>query len=418
MRLYVGLKKIYGIHTTLNNIQKILRSAIAHHAKQSAFYVASPRAVTAQVSLWRSELPFIKPYYAVKSNPDMELLKWLHTEGVRFDCASGREIRDVLSISGATSSSIIFANPHKTMADMALAKEVGIERTVVDSPEEVDRISRSEWRPDLLIRLAVDDTASRSPFSIKFGAEKSAWREILKRISANGLNFCGLSFHIGSASGDPTQYRRAIQTCADFVKGTGVKAHVVDIGGGFMTQSFSESASEVRAGVEEDMAGLGVAEWIAEPGRFFSAITHTLYAPIMARKAGPRGVGYRYVLDESIYGQFSCIPFDHAKPDWVLVGGEGCCATRKKDRGYLFGRTCDSIDLIAYSEGMDVMEEGDWLCFPSMGAYTTSSSSEFNGFPKPKTYYQNDGWVAGTSEHGVSSIVYPVEAKSTIQLSV
>lgn len=415
--LYVGLKNFYGIHTTLNNtIQKTLRSAIAHHAKQSAFYVASPRAVTDLVSLWRSELPFIQPHYAVKSNPDAELLKWLHEEGVRFDCASGREIRDVLSIGGGggKGGTIIFANPHKTMADMALAKELGVERTVVDSPEEVDRISRSGWRPDLLIRLAVDDAASRSPFSIKFGAEKSAWREIMKRISANGLTFCGVSFHIGSASGDPTQYRRAIQTCADFVKVMGTKAHVVDIGGGFMTQSFSESAREVRAGVEEDMAGLGVAEWIAEPGRFFSAITHTLYAPIMARKAGPRGIGYRYVLDESIYGQFSCIPFDHAKPDWVLVGG----GPRKKDRGYLFGRTCDSIDLIAYSEYMDVMEEGDWLCFPSMGAYTTSSSSEFNGFSKPKTYYMDDGWVAGTGEHGVSSVVYPVEAKSTIQLSV
>lgn len=381
--------------------------------------MASPRAVTAQVSFWRSELPFIKPYYAVKSNPDPKLLGWLHTEGVRFDCASGREIRDVLSIRGATSGSIIFANPHKTLADMALAKEVGIERTVVDSSEEVDKIARSGWRPGIVVRLAVDDAASRSPFSIKFGAEKSAWHEILKRISANGLSFCGLSFHIGSASGDPTQYKRAIQTCKQFVETVGTRAHVIDIGGGFMTHSFSASAKEIRSGIDEMMGmkeSLTPKEFIAEPGRFFSAITHTLYAPIMARKAGPRGVGYRYVLDESIYGQFSCIPFDHAKPDWILVeGGEA----RKKDRGYLFGRTCDSIDLIAYSEKMDVMKEGDWLCFPSMGAYTTSSSSEFNGFPKPTTYYQDEGWVErGVGGDSEGEVIYPVEAKSTIQLSV
>jgi ornithine decarboxylase len=352
-------------------------------------------------------------------------MEWLHTEGVRFDCASGREIRDVLSIHEATSNAIIFANPHKTLVDMALAKDVGIERTVVDSPEEVDKIARSGWRPDIVVRLAVDDAASRSPFSIKFGAEKGIWHDIMKRISANGLSFCGLSFHIGSASGDPTQYKRAIQTCKQFVETVGTRAHVIDIGGGFMAQSFAASAKEIRAGVDEMMemkGGLTPKEFIAEPGRFFSAITHTLYAPIMARKAGPHGKGYRYVLDESIYGQFSCIPFDHAKPDWVLVEGEGGGAVgrKNKDRGYLFGRTCDSIDLIAYSEKMDVMKEGDWLCFPSMGAYTTSSSSEFNGFPKPKTYYQNEGWIERGDGDGqcVNEIIYPVEAKSTIQLSV
>ena len=190
-----------------------------------------------------------------------------------------------------------------------------------------------------------------------------------------------------------------------------------------MTHSFSESAKEVRAGIDEMMGlreGLLPKEFIAEPGRFFSAVSHTLYAPIMARKSGPRGVGYRYVLDESIYGQFSCIPFDHAKPDWVLVerGEGGGSRGRKKDSGYLFGRTCDSIDLIAYSDTMDVMEEGDWLCFPSMGAYTTSSSSEFNGFPKPTTYYQNEGAVYSGECESVTNITYPVEAKSTIQLSV
>jgi hypothetical protein len=29
------------------------------------------------------------------------------------------------------------------------------------------------------------------------------------------------------------------------------------------------------------------------------------------------------------------------------------------------------------------MEVGDWLYFPLMGAYTSATASEFNGFPKP-----------------------------------
>jgi hypothetical protein len=32
---------------------------------------------------------------------------------------------------------------------------------------------------------------------------------------------------------------------------------------------------------------------------------------------------------------------------------------------------------------MEELEVGDWLYFPLMGAYTSATASEFNGFPKP-----------------------------------
>jgi ornithine decarboxylase len=34
------------------------------------------------------------------------------------------------------------------------------------------------------------------------------------------------------------------------------------------------------------------------------------------------------------------------------------------------------------------LEEGDWLLFRDMGAYTTVTASEFNGFPKPELYME------------------------------
>jgi hypothetical protein len=57
-------------------------------------------------------------------------------------------------------------------------------------------------------------------------------------------------------------------------------------------------------------------------------------------------------------------------------------AERKKSDGILFGRTCDSLDVIATGY-MEELEVGDWLYFPLMGAYTSATASEFNGFPKP-----------------------------------
>jgi ornithine decarboxylase len=367
--------------------------------------------VANQVAQWRSELPFVQPYYAVKSNPDKHLMDWLYKEGVFFDCASGRELSDAYGLTHK-SSTIIFANPHKTMDDCNLAKSLGVSRTVVDSPEEVQRIAKSGWRPDILIRLAVDDSASRSPFSIKFGAERSAWHEIIRSIYKEKLEFCGLSFHIGSASSDPKQFYKAVNTCKEFVKETGTHAEVIDIGGGFMPDTFADSAKAIRS-AKEEWSMCAPKEWISEPGRFFSARSHTLYAPIIAKKKGPKGNGWRYTLDESIYGQFTCIPFDHSTPYWIHCGKS---AEKEKQTGFLFGRTCDSIDLIAYSEKMTVMEEDDWLVFPEMGAYTTSSASEFNGFPKPTCYYQDNGWIEKAEQD--PSILFPVEAKSSVQLNL
>ena len=56
---------------------------------------------------------------------------------------------------------------------------------------------------------------------------------------------------------------------------------------------------------------------------------------------------------------------------------------RKKTKGILMGRTCDSVDIIARCESMEDLEVGDWLWFPNMGSYTNVTATEFNGFPKP-----------------------------------
>ena len=95
----------------------------------------------------------------------------------------------------------------------------------------------------------------------------------------------------------------------------------------------------------------------------------------------PWSNGWRYTIDDSLYGQFSCIPFDQATPLWMRISEDG--NIRKKVKGLIMGRTCDSVDIIARSEEMEELEVGDWLWFPTMGSYTNVTATEFNGFPKP-----------------------------------
>ena len=320
----------------------------------------------------------IKPYYAVKCNPEPLLLKWLSASGVAFDCASAREIASVKAVDA--DADIIFANPCKKREDIYYAMKNQVTTTVVDSSEEIDKLADCEWEGKSLIRIRVEDSGSKMPFGAKFGADATTVPYLLSYAKQRGQKISGISFHVGSGCYDPIQYKKAIElaskaTCAE----------TIDIGGGFTNAGFRNAASQIQKtrGYIPSKTNL-----IAEPGRFFAATSHDLFVKVIGKKRN-LGDGYRYTLDESLYGQFSCIPFDQAQPKWIRVRWPG--EPKRKDvPGILYGRTCDSVDMIAKSPAMEELMEGDWLWFPNMGAYTTVTSTEFNGFPKPPVLELDD----------------------------
>jgi ornithine decarboxylase len=204
----------------------------------------------------------------------------------------------------------------------------------------------------------------------------------------------GISFHVGSGCKDPQQFREATEqayNCLKDIRAEGHAATTIDIGGGFMSGPlFNQTAAAIQPLLHNICSINPEVRFIAEPGRFFAASSHDLFVRVIGKKSAGRGkAGWRYTLDESLYGQFSCIPFDYAKPQWIRVRAPGE-ARRRSTPAILYGRTCDSLDFIAAAEEAEELEEGDWLWFPHMGAYTTATSTEFNGFPKPPSLVLED----------------------------
>ena len=70
-------------------------------------------------------------------------------------------------------------------------------------------------------------------------------------------------------------------------------------------------------------------------------------------------------------------------------------AERRRCPAIIFGRTCDSLDWIANAGAMEELFVGDWLVIEDMGAYTTATATEFNGFPKPESIETNERLAAG-----------------------
>ncbi len=377
------------IGITLQGLQSIVRS---FRSDLGAFYVFAGSRVHTNWSLWKRELSDIRPFYAVKCNPDRTLLKTLASLGAGFDCASGRELMEVTEVGcgkGDFKDNVVYANPCKPMRDLQKAKALGSPTTVVDSFEEVDKLVSVNWKGGALLRLLVEDKSSLMPFSRKFGLPPEKAAAVANYAFARGIQLKGVSFHVGSGCMDPHQYKKAIQTSHQVIttlNSSGHDADLVDIGGGFLSSSeqFERYARTIRcAYVTYEKRPL---RYIGEPGRFFAESAFDLFVQVIGKKPNLTTGGWRYTIDESLYGQFSCIPFDHKHPTWVRIPTSyenKDQPARKRVNGTLYGRTCDSLDMIAESQNMEELEVGDWLWFPHMGAYTSVTASEFNGFPKP-----------------------------------
>jgi ornithine decarboxylase len=259
----------------------------------------------------------------------------------------------------------------------------------VDSAEECFKLDSNGWKGSAILRVAVGDSESKMPFSTKFGASMDEVKIIAKRCQ---VPITGVSFHVGSGCDSAEQYRVAIKYCVKdifpILEAYGHQSTTLDIGGGFSSNmsEFIKVADVISKTIQESVSNnINV---IAEPGRYLAQPCQDLFVKIIAKKPGLYGRGWRYVMDESLYSHFSCIPFDHQRPAWLHIPSEERAGLEEKQEGILFGRTCDSLDVIAKGM-MEPMEVGDWLYFPLMGAYTSATASEFNGFPKPVTIVDN-----------------------------
>ena len=348
-----------------------------------------PSRIGRSVGLWRKELPNVVPFYAVKCNPERKLLSALSSAGIFFDCASKRELTEVRAIT--KTAEIVYANPCKSARDIVAAQSLGSPLTVVDSAEEIDKLG--DYEGGALLRIAVDDSLSDMPFSSKFGAPMSTVRQIAEYAAKRRFPLHGFSFHVGSGSRSATSFSDAITEALAHMTTLKMAGHtptILDIGGGFLADAadFEKKALHIRKVTEAIPYRV-----YAEPGRFFATNAFDFYVQVIGKKpdyskAGLQ-TGWKYTVDDSVYGQFTNILFDKAKPQFLRVIAEGE-QPRKMTKAVLFGRTCDSFDRIL--EGtMEELVVGDWLWFPNMGAYTRATASEFNGFPAPPIHVFEEG---------------------------
>ena len=378
----VDEKKVFLIKVKKSMLTSRFRNPIL-----KSFIVMNKANVRESATIWKTHLPFVCPFYAVKSNVDIRLLRWITEvfDEVGFDCASIKEMQTVRSIS--KTSQILYAHPCKTKHDIIASVQFGTQLTVVDSPEELQKLHETNWKGEILIRILVPDQRSKHPFGKKFGAPIACLPMLFTLSKQYMIPIRGLSFHVGSECEDPTQFSQALSICKqvmDMGKQVGIEMDIIDIGGGFIPGHLPAVAACIQTSRKTLFHGKPL-RWIAEPGRFLSATSQTLYTPIIGKKCH-RSQTFQYTLHESIYGQFSNIKFDRQQPVFEVIYAPQMDPTKTYPT-ILYGHTCDGADIIHPCIQLPILNTGDWLKIENMGAYTNVTASEFNGFSKPDIIY-------------------------------
>lgn len=116
---------------------------------------------------------------AVKCNDNKTLLTLLSRAGTGFDCASKKEMQQILQL-GVNPERIIFAAPRKAEDHINYAHEHGIDKIVVDSEDELRKLAEIVPSATIFLRLRADDPTSRVRLSEKFGSDLLEARGILQ----------------------------------------------------------------------------------------------------------------------------------------------------------------------------------------------------------------------------------------------
>ena len=339
-------------------------------------------------------LPDSRVFYAVKANPEPEVLKLLAEPRLVLrlrqrsrDRHGARRRRHAPSASPtATPSRRSATSPPPTSAASA------------SSPSTAARRSRRSRAPrpgsKVFCRILCANDGAEWPLSRKFGCAPELAIEVLEHAHRLGLDAFGVSFHVGSQQPNPEAWDIALKASAEIFRTLserGIQLRMVNLGGGFPAKYLKKMPAVKTYGRAISSAlrkhfGNRIPETIIEPGRGMVGDAGLIKAEVVliSKKADDEALRWVY-LDIGKFGGLA-ETMDEAIRYPIRTAHDG-------DRTapcVIAGPTCDSADVLYEKKPYELpisLSIGDEVLIEGTGAYTqTYSAVAFNGFAPLKAY--------------------------------
>ena len=352
-----------------------VQSLVAAMRPDEPLHILHPTALRTAAAEFTTAFPG-RTLYAVKCNPEPEVLRALWAGGVReFDCASLPEIALVRGL--FPTAGIHFMHPIKSRSAIRDAHALhGVRSFVLDSAAELAKIRTETGNAPgltLVVRLALPKGEARLDLSGKFGAPVAEAAALLRAARPHAARL-GLSFHVGSQCLDPAAWRHALALAGDAIALAQTPVDIIDVGGGFPAPYPGMTPPPLAvfmAAIRQGAAALPPAELWSEPGRALVATGASLVVQVLARR------GTDLFINDGTYGTLSDAGSPAFRYPTRLLRSSAAPTLPFR----FLGPTCDSADTMPGPFHLPAdIEEGDHIEITHLGAYGTTLRTTFNGF--------------------------------------
>jgi len=334
-----------------------------------------------------SALP-LRPFYAMKANANLSILRLVREQGFGCDAVSPGEIF-LAKRAGFQSQDIWFTCSNVSDDDLRSIQDPEIVINV-NSMSEIDRIIALDLPNRIALRVNPDVGAGHhhdvvtAGGGVKFGIDLAELPSARMVVEDSGRRVVGLHAHIGSGIDhiEPLleAARRLLEAAAEFDH-----LRFINFGGGISVPYHPEESpfpiddygAELTRVADQFLRARNL-EAIVEPGRYVVAQSGTLLARVTAMRVSYGmtwiGVdtGFNHLVRPSKYGAYhhitNCTPSTDSFEN-VIVAGNLC------ESGDVFTRDSDGNVITRRIERTKV---GDLLAFHDAGAYGFSMASHYN----------------------------------------
>jgi diaminopimelate decarboxylase len=369
-------------------LKKNLKSLCANYSRP--IYVYDLDFIRQRFEALSTALAGARLYFAVKANPNPQVLQCLKSAGSGADVVSLGEIKRALE-SGFSTEDIVYSGVGKTRHEITEALKLGIFQINVESLPELERIGSLAQslgkKAHVALRLNPDVSIQTHPYIAtglrdnKFGMELSLVPELkacLKKFSTS-LELVGVSLHLGSQMLEFSGYQEALARLKavyldlkkdfatlrrfDFGGGLGVLYDRYDLATeGKLLQEYAKITLETLKDLNCELQG--------EPGRWLVAHAGVLITQVQyIKKTSVKSfvivdAGMNHLIRPSLYEAEHQIMSLDAKPKSGVFD--------------VVGPICESSDFFVKDYNLSVVAEGDFLVILDSGAYGYSMASTYN----------------------------------------
>lgn len=368
------------------------------------FYIYDAKAIRENARAFKKAFawaPGFKNYFAVKANPNPQIIKLLKEEGFGADCSSLAELL-ISERTGLTGENIMFTSNDTPASEYHKAKELGAVINL-DDITHISFLEKNAGLPDLICfrynpgPLRGGNALIGTPEEAKYGFTREQLFEGYKLLQEKGVKRFGLHTMIASNELDPNYFietgKMLFELVVELHKKLGIRLEFVNLGGGigipYKPEQKPVDLNLVSKGIENHyntyIKGNGL-----DPLKIFFECGRVIMGP------------YGYLVSTAIHEK-------HTYKDYI--GLDACMANLMRPALYgayhhitvlgkenancdcqydVTGSLCENNDKFAINRMLPSINIGDTLVIHDGGAHGYAMGFNYNGKLRSAEFLMNE----------------------------